>query len=755
MTRQLLALVSGVLLIGATPAFAQSARIQENAIRVGFPLGQDDRYQMGAWTPVIVDIEANRTFVGTLRVGTADGDGAWTWFAPRDVRFLDVEKERQKTFLSYIKTGSVGGEIRVQLIRKDGTQEHAAEYQPYQRNSTGLDPALKLILCIGQPKGFAHQQPRSHTDANWRIAVQTEVPKLPEFGFGYEGVDVIILPTGDENWPIIRELMGDDSRRKALIQWVQRGGHLIVSVATKHSFVANENTFPLERLLPATIDASATSSIEQLQSIERLVQSKVNTQTGRFTANPGAVVPAGDKRPVIELAKLSLRPNAWFRASEQNPIIPVIVEAPYGLGRVTLIAFDTDQGPFTKWDGAPHFWTALLDLGKSENQAFGGFMARPEGNEDLAVRLCDELEQFGEVPVIRFGWVAAFILAYILIVGPLDYFFLKKVVKRMELTWITFPAVVLVVSVGAYIVANRVKGSELRINKVDLLDFDLHTQQMQGTTWFSIFSPKFQHYDVGLEALPMGKPKDAAAPTPAEGLVLSWMGRPDSGMRSFRRGQSGGLFQRSYDFEDDARLLKGLPVQVWSVKVMTGRWQTPIESAAAPVVSNLSPIPLSLKGTLTSQLPWRLRNCKLFYRDRAWDLGDLEPGKPIDLEQFADRSASRERVISDTISDTRWPPDQKALKHLFQMMFGDALPAGQRGAGTDYLKYLDQTWRLVGTSSEAVLVGALAPESGSAVQVNNSRAAGCRLNPFEPPLSGTMRQYTMVRVFLPVEDRND
>ena len=31
-------------------------------------------------------------------------------------------------------------------------------------------------------------------------------------------------------------------------------------------------------------------------------------------------------------------------------------------------------------------------------------------------------------------------------IGPLDYLFLKKVVKKLELTWITFPTVVLVVS---------------------------------------------------------------------------------------------------------------------------------------------------------------------------------------------------------------------------------------------------------------------------------------------------------------------
>ena len=73
-----------------------------------------------------------------------------------------------------------------------------------------------------------------------------------------------------------------------------------------------------------------------------------------------------------------------------------------------------------------------------------------DGNSTDAPALLGEvqhrLENFEKVPVVNFGWVALFILVYILIVGPLDYFLLKRVFKRLELTWITFPAIVVVVS---------------------------------------------------------------------------------------------------------------------------------------------------------------------------------------------------------------------------------------------------------------------------------------------------------------------
>ena len=82
------------------------------------------------------------------------------------------------------------------------------------------------------------------------------------------------------------------------------------------------------------------------------------------------------------------------------------------------------------------------------------------------------LEQFPGVKLIPFGWVAFFIFLYILLIGPGDYFFLKKVLKRMELTWITFPTIVVTVSLVAYYAAYVLKGNDLLVNKVDVVDID-------------------------------------------------------------------------------------------------------------------------------------------------------------------------------------------------------------------------------------------------------------------------------------------
>ena len=138
-------------------------------------------------------------------------------------------------------------------------------------------------------------------------------------------------------------------------------------------------------------------------------------------------------------------------------------------------------------------------------------MAGPRFNQygvsDLSSQLRAALEQFPGVKLIPFGWVAFFIFLYILLIGPGDYFFLKKVLKRMELTWITFPTIVVTVSLVAYYAAYVLKGNDLLVNKVDVVDIDQAAGLMRGNTWISLFSP--QNRDYTIRAIPLPLDRDA------------------------------------------------------------------------------------------------------------------------------------------------------------------------------------------------------------------------------------------------------
>ena len=223
--------------------------------------------------------------------------------------------------------------------------------------------------------------------------------------------------------------------------------------------------------------------------------------------------------------------------------LPLVVRGSHGFGRVTLITLDVDQKPFSDWPDRSLFWVRALDLRRPSIDTTGG--ARhgmpgrfgPYGISDLSSQLRAALEQFPGVKLIPFGWVAFFIFLYILLIGPGDYFFLKKVLKRMELTWITFPTIVLTVSLVAYYAAYVLKGNDLLVNKVDLVDIDQETGVIaRGNTWISLFSPQNRDYTIHAIPTPLDRTIQARrqlpaakyrAPPAGTEVVMSWFSVPE------------------------------------------------------------------------------------------------------------------------------------------------------------------------------------------------------------------------------------
>ncbi|HMP59283.1 MAG TPA: hypothetical protein PKD86_08010, partial [Gemmatales bacterium] len=556
-----------------------------------------------------------------------------------------------------------------------------------------------------------------------------------QFWFGYESANAIVLPTGGP-WAgsLAQAVANDPARREALEQWVAQGGHLVVAVAANAGPVSNRQSFPLEPLLPATIDPAQTAKVAALSGVSDFINREV----------PREARQSKEARPKVlttELARLTPRGSARVLAMEPSQGSPAIVQGTHGLGRVTLLAFDVDFGPIAEWESRYDLWTAVMDYrpppqgDRAAARAWGG------GITEVGEALATGLESFGDVTVVPFFWVAIFILIYIILIGPVDYLFLKKVVKRLELTWITFPTLVLAISVAAYFAAVWLKGDEMRINKVDVVDVDVTRQRCVGTTWFSIFSPKLQTYDLTLRPVGLGElSKDS--------LVLSWLPRAGWGARGMDRMQSPDLFRRSYTYADNASRLVDVPIQVWAMKSLQGRWQSELDPDQPLVRHTLRESRLLVAGTVTSYLPGPLRGARLVYRDAIWDLGTLEPGKPTALPTaFQELRANSIFVSSEP---PRTPSGQLLFNFVSQLnpILFNRVTSRQQAEMTDntYVDHLDQTGRLA--FRQAMLVGVLEDVYGSAAEINAGIKWGPHLDFSRPPLQGVMRQVTVVRLHL-------
>jgi hypothetical protein len=754
-------------------------------VQVGFPSGpQTGEFKAGAWTPVYVYVTAGSEGIGkgeVLLIEATDSDDVRNHYTVPLPLLNPGESDR---VLAYTKPGSANSEIdvsirdtnqnkQIDILKENYPAKSFGEslYVMVGRRLPGLWQALRRAAKQGEAEA-AEVDFASKETGPCRLAFLAEdVRLLPTRWFAYDPVDLLILTTGDRDF-LLALLNDQQNRKEALAEWVRRGGRIVIAAGRNQDVVAK-----LDEYLPLPATVAGIQALPQLRGVERFAG-----LSGRPLWHAPSPTSPGGARRNVEVTKLERKPGKEIEELVVEPDGSLLIaQSSYGMGRVTLVGFDLDEPPFTSWKGQEDFWDRfLLRTAPPVNRQVAPPTQRglfDTDHSDLVSQLQINLEEFDDVPVISFGWVALFILLYIVVVGPLDYLFLKKVVKRLELTWITFPVIVITISVAAYFTAYWLKGNDQRINKVDLLDVDLHGRQVYGHSWFTLFSPRIQNYTLGLE------PAEPGWAAPAEGkkspsMLLSWMGRPDASWGGTGRAHSQSLFRRAYDYAPDATGLRSVPIQVWSTKSFTASWQTewdPARPLFRAEFRHPPDRPTALSGTITSGLPRDvvLEDAALFYDrgegGRWYSLGTLLPGiaqridsvladpSVIDMNTWLSTGPAGKVVNPNTPGRRSGPAVAEATQSVVKRLLFNEDNRGSQWRNTA-LRRLDQSWRLH-HKEEAVLFGRIARREGAAEEVTTHPASPSRLwlgglpgpGQARQPLPGTLSQETYVRVFIPVK----
>jgi hypothetical protein len=787
-----------LLALGAAPALAGPPRIEQ--VHIGLPGPNNSHLSRdGVWAPVFIRLTAgeggNARNEYQLVVVTTDFDEAPYHFR---TPVPALSEKEQRTVLSYVHPGGSGSEFAVRLETADNE-----EVQTVARLQRGLadvlDPRQILFLAAGAKlpalrqaleeidKKKLKQQQQQQPDVGvvavgprgpeqHRMAYLEGVDEMPDRWFGYDAADVVVLSTSNARGfvePLLEP--GAAEQRNALLGWVRRGGTVVLSVGKNHQEVAR-----LLTMLPL-LDVEITGGVSRpaLPVVSHWSQQNL----GRPLQGTIAVAKVKPGPGVAVLVRERLDPPDL----EDRPMV---MQGSCGLGRVVLVAFDVDTEPFTAWPGKGDFWARIEELAGPRaplpQTGVQQFAPGQYTSDELAGDLKTGLEAFQDVPVISFGWVALFILFYIVIVGPLDYLVLKKLFKRPELTWVTFPAVVIVVSVLAYVVAYSVKGDELRINKVDLIEYDLHEpRQAHGTTWFTLFSPRMQNYTLAVEP---AVPEWAGQP-PAGAPAANVLSLLEGGGDSLRTGSSS-LFQQPYEYTRDASGLKGIPIPVWATQSFTASWlgSLPKENEQLPVGVDLHASRTKegvLFGSITNRLPVELQGLTLFHDGKWYALGEpLGPGETRNVGPFFERIGAGKPLAEWFRGQPLSPgaPSDPSGRQITQgqlsllsshlamqrILFYEAAP--EQVPSNSGLRRFDQTWRLreqrefqargrAGYRDEAILVARAPLYMGPAEELEGQDRSPSRLwlgelpgkDRQRPATPGHLFQETYLRIFAPVK----
>ncbi|MDG3007266.1 hypothetical protein [Paludisphaera mucosa] len=716
--------------------------VEVENLRVGF--GDGDVFKIGAWTPVWVQLKGGGTpFRGFLDVVVGDDDGVPT--ATRQP--VDVPAGETRTYVAYTRAGGREGRFSVGLYSEEGrwlggrSREQIARTDP-----TAIAPDDAWILTAGHPQGVEQvkevagfKRPDGRASELFVTALDAASDRLPGRWLGYDGARAVVLDTADK--ATLDLLAGP--KGEALVEWAKRGGHLVVGVGENWQAVRDS---ALGAVLPAVL-----AGRERVQSLEAL---------DTFANSTKPITPPGS--PAHMATKLDGVEARGGKVLASIAGLPLVVRGPLGFGRVTLIGVDVEEKVFADWADRGLFWVQALDLKRDrfEEDPTAGLVGGStrfyaSGVTDLASQLRVALEQFPRVKLVSFGLVAFLIFLYILAIGPGDYFFLKKVLKRMELTWITFPLIVTAVSLLAYLAAHRLKGDDLLVNKVDMLDVDQVSGLARGRSWATLFSPQNRDYDLAFlpvaidsgttDPLAASPPGDPPRPAPGVEVVTSWFGVPETqfGGMSGSNGRfsfAGGGY--AYGPTGGLERLEHVRVPIWSTRTVSSRWFGP----AAPVVeSDLIPVGFDrVGGTITNLQSYPLSDAVLAFDRRAYLLGEIAPGQTIRVDLKGDRSLSGELRDREKNYLAAATPDGAALRNrgdlLMAVMFheSESRRTGQDQAlGNAVLHDLDLTGQLV--LQRPMLVARL---SRPAAQLAIGNA------PNQPKIDQT----TLLRVVLPLKN---
>jgi len=324
------------------------------------------------------------------------------------------------------------------------------------------------------------------------VMTWTRPGNLPDHSEGYQNVDGLVLNTR-------RFYELSEEQRTALSEWVISGGSVIV-------WLGDDPARYQGSFLTSEVDASGGTGVSAI------TQPPVRRTLPSLTNQPGFT----ENRSVLGNFPVTYTPQASARVLLAEDDIPVLQHLRYGGGDILLSGLDLAALKLTSPAGLPDYFRFMMGYLMSVDDrpaplvkadSFNPGYGRPlTGANPFVERSLFRLnydmdnilqsDNLSSLPPLNA--IAFFLLAYIVIVGPLNYFFLLKL-RHREWLWYTIPVVVACFIIFTYSWALNTKGARLMLTRVNLVDVYPEQNLSWESSYFGIYSPAARRYDIRLE----------------------------------------------------------------------------------------------------------------------------------------------------------------------------------------------------------------------------------------------------------------
>ncbi len=372
------------------------------------------------WVPVqVTAANIGPAVEGFVEISMPGGAGA----APATYRSpISLPTQSNKVVTLYIKLDTGAGIVNLALRQNDGTLVAEASSGSLSRISASTHLLYGVVSPDAAEFSFLERIPGSRSDAS--VALLT-LEDLPETAVAWNALDVLIFNDTDTS-------QLTSQQRTALEVWLHNGGQLIVTGGANWQKTAAS----LADLLPVTIDGSR--SVDDLPGLRERIG-----------------IPFRDPGPYV-VATSSLRSGELiFRQDE----LPLLARQSVGIGSVYFLALDPRLAPLLDWDGSEAVWAAIASRVPSSSSWGSG----PQ-NSYAATEAVSSLPSLTLPSILQ---LLVFLLVYTVVVGPVNYWVLKRR-NRLERAWITIPVLVVIFSGVTYFTGFQLRGNDTIINQISV-----------------------------------------------------------------------------------------------------------------------------------------------------------------------------------------------------------------------------------------------------------------------------------------------
>lgn len=560
MIRRMLVLL--LLLAGLAPLVVEASPrpLQDAAVTMTVTAGYDGYYKENdSWIPVEVTVANNGPALeGALQV--VSGSSANTRVVYNTPISLPTQSNKRVTLYVYVQ--GFANRLDVLLVDDDG--ETVDEVESNRLEQLSAD-ALLYGVVSDEPVELEFLENVTAGRPEAAVAL-LDVDTVPEVGAALSALDVLIFTHVDSGRLTPAQV-------EAVRGWVSTGGQLVITGGSEWQ----RTTAAFDALLPVTVAGS--ESVPDLPALA--------AQTAVPFRDPGPYVVATS---ALESGRLLLHEEE----------LPLLARKEVGQGGVYFLALDPALAPLLDWDGNERLWREVA-AGAPELPVW----AHGIRNSYAAGQALSSLPGL-QLPSAF--WLFLFLSVYVVVVGPVNYFVLKRM-QRRELAWITIPVLILFFAGLAYLTGFRLRGNDVIINQMAVAYGRSGGEEMRVDTLLGLYSPNRTTYDVILP--------------------------PDLLVRPFDRnyGQMAGSGNLDAVTRSNNVLLNDVRVDVSGVEMFVAQSYQPAPAVSGQATLRLSGSGAELAVDVQNNSELTLDNAGLFFGGTFVSLGDLAPGATASEKQ--------------------------------------------------------------------------------------------------------------------------